>query len=210
MILLLILAPVRVYREALADHLRRSSIDVVATAETPEEATRQADELGADALLVDASTPEALSTVQEVARSRDDLQLIAFGAPEREAEVLACAEAGIRAFVPAHADSDDLVAAVEAAVRGETVCSPRIASILLRRVAAMARPPAQAARELPLTAREHEIVALIDRGLSNKEIAAALCIEISTVKNHVHNILEKLGVRRRSEAAARVRVHAGI
>ena len=56
-----------------------------------------------------------------------------------------------------------------------------------------------------LTAREREIVALIDEGLSNKEIAHDLSIEVTTVKNHVHNILEKLNVRRRADAAALMR-----
>jgi two-component system, NarL family, nitrate/nitrite response regulator NarL len=58
----------------------------------------------------------------------------------------------------------------------------------------------------PLTARESEIVRLIDEGLSNKEIAIRLGIEVATVKNHVHNLLEKLRVHRRAEAAAQLRV----
>ena len=56
-----------------------------------------------------------------------------------------------------------------------------------------------------LTAREREVLELLDRGLSNKEIARELCIQVSTVKNHVHHILEKLGVGRRSAAVARAR-----
>jgi DNA-binding NarL/FixJ family response regulator len=100
---------------------------------------------------------------------------------------------------------DDIVAATTAVVRGETACSPRVAATLLRRVAdrARERPYSEFA---PLTSRERQVVALIDEGLSNKEIAARLCIELSTVKNHVHNLLEKLGARGRAEAAARVRV----
>ena len=80
-----------------------------------------------------------------------------------------------------------------------------MAASLLRRVAALA---AVHGGELPrgrLTSREREIVRLIDQGLSNKEIARDLGIEVATVKNHVHNILEKLQVHRRGEAAARVR-----
>jgi DNA-binding NarL/FixJ family response regulator len=79
-----------------------------------------------------------------------------------------------------------------------------VTAALLRRVADDAR-----ARRLsafaPLTTRERQVVALIDEGLSNKEIAARLCIELSTVKNHVHNLIEKLGARGRTEAAARMR-----
>jgi DNA-binding NarL/FixJ family response regulator len=58
-----------------------------------------------------------------------------------------------------------------------------------------------------LTSRELQVIRLIDQGLSNKEIASRLSIEVTTVKHHVHNILEKLSVHRRGEAAARVRAH---
>ena len=92
-------------------------------------------------------------------------------------------------------------------MRGEAACSPRVAAALLRRVADRgARARRLDGEFAPLTSRERQIVALIDEGLSNKEIAARLCIELSTVKNHVHNLLEKLGARGRGEAAARVRM----
>jgi DNA-binding NarL/FixJ family response regulator len=75
---------------------------------------------------------------------------------------------------------------------------------LLRRVATLADGH-DGARGAGLTAREHEIMELVEQGLSNKEIASALRIELPTVKNHVHNILEKLRVTRRGEAAAKLR-----
>jgi DNA-binding NarL/FixJ family response regulator len=99
----------------------------------------------------------------------------------------------------------DLVDAVERAARGELQCSPQVAGTLIRRLAWRAAAGATLIPS-PLTARESEIVRLIDEGLSNKEIAVRLGIEVATVKNHVHNLLEKLRVRRRSEAAARLRV----
>src|SRR5881296_1366294 len=89
--------------------------------------------------------------------------------------------------------------------RGVAICSPRVAACLLRRVAALAAGHGGDLPRAQLTNREREIVRLIDNGLSNKEIARALGIEVATVKNHVHNILEKLQVHRRGEAAARVR-----
>jgi len=85
------------------------------------------------------------------------------------------------------------------------VCSPRVAGALLRRIAALATDGRSDRVPAHLTNREREIMGLIDEGLSNKEIAKRLRIEVATVKNHVHNILEKLQVHRRGEAAARVR-----
>jgi DNA-binding NarL/FixJ family response regulator len=95
-----------------------------------------------------------------------------------------------------------------------------MAASLFQRIATLALERSPQSIESRLTARELEILDLIDQGLSNKEIARRLTIELSTVKNHVHNILEKLNVSRRSEAAARARaereppvareIHAGI
>jgi len=119
--------------------------------------------------------------------------------------VIACAEAGVSGYVTREASLDELTGVVESVARGESPCSPRISALLLRRVAETAgrRTETDAARRL--TRREAEIVGLIDEGLSNKQIAGRLSIELATVKNHVHSILEKLQVERRAEAAARVR-----
>jgi DNA-binding NarL/FixJ family response regulator len=75
----------------------------------------------------------------------------------------------------------------------------------MRRLASLAHGAGDGDPTEPLTSREREILDLIDEGLSNKQIAQQLRIELSTVKNHVHNILGKLGVQRRGEAAALVR-----
>jgi DNA-binding NarL/FixJ family response regulator len=86
---------------------------------------------------------------------------------------------------------------------GEAFCSPRIAGLLFSRLAERARERER--RQQPgmmhLTRREIEVVALIEKGLSNKEIAVHMRIELQTVKNHVHNILEKLQLGSRREAA---------
>jgi DNA-binding NarL/FixJ family response regulator len=81
-----------------------------------------------------------------------------------------------------------------------------VATTLLRRIAAPAPRPAPRLETTALTAREQQIVELIAEGLSNKEIGRRLYIEVATVKNHVHNILEKLQVSRRGEAVARLRL----
>jgi DNA-binding NarL/FixJ family response regulator len=94
---------------------------------------------------------------------------------------------------------------VHAVARGEALCSPRVAGLLFRRVTALACERAPQADLSLLTQRERETLSLIEHGLSNKEIARRLAIRLTTVKNHVHHILEKLGVSRRGAAAAVIR-----
>ena len=89
---------------------------------------------------------------------------------------------------------------------GETLYSPRVAEVLIRRLADMANRPPLGKRPLVLTSREHQVLALVGEGRTNKDIAEALSIEVYTVKNHVHSVLAKLGVRRRGEAAAAIRI----
>lgn len=204
MIFVFIVGSVRVYREGLARTFAGlPQIRVIGEAPTPRDAITAVRDLAPDVVLVDLSAPasiDAARTLAEVTSSR----LVAIGAPQDDRTVMACAEAGVVGFVGSEGGADEVVAATEAAARGEAVCPPRVTAALLRRVADDAR-----ARRLsafaPLTARERQVVALIDEGLSNKEIAARLCIELSTVKNHVHNLIDKLGARGRTDAAARVR-----
>jgi DNA-binding NarL/FixJ family response regulator len=206
MILVYIVAAVRVYREGLARALDgRTELRVLGSAATAEDALGQIQSLGPDVVLVDASTPGGVAVARGLASTTAATKLVALAAPEDDRTIIACAEAGVSAFVAAEGTFDDVVATTKAVVHGETMCSPRVAAALLRRVAdgGRERPLSEFA---PLTSRERQVVALIDEGLSNKEIAARLCIELSTVKNHVHNLLDKLGARGRAEAAARVRV----
>src|SRR5262249_35072326 len=138
----------------------------------------------------------------EIHASANAARIVALAAPEAESEVLACAEAGVSSFVPRDASLDELVNAVECVARGGAVCSPRTTAILLHRIATMTRGLDSTRGLERLTAREQEIMCLLASGRSNKEIARELGIETTTTKNHVHNILEKLKVRRRGEAAA--------
>ena len=89
--------------------------------------------------------------------------------------------------------------------RGEVVCPAGVAAVLARRVAALASQRREPAGDARLTLREREILRLIDDGLSNKEIAQRLSLQTKTVKNHVSNILAKLGVANRAAAAAALR-----
>jgi DNA-binding NarL/FixJ family response regulator len=199
---ILVVASVRLYREGLAQVLdRRDGLRIVGTAADRREAVERTRELRPRIILLDMSTPDGQSIPREAASLVPGLRVVALGVTEVESDVLACAEAGVAGYVPRDASLDDLVAALRTAARGEVPCSPLLVGSLWRRVSALAANQISGSPPGGLTRREREIVRLIDRDLSNKEIAHELGIEVATVKNHVHNVLEKLGVHRRVEAA---------
>jgi len=201
-----IVADIRLYREGLARILERQpNISVVATAATSDGSLAAVLELGPDVILIDKAMPDSLEAIRRVAVAAPGAKVVSLSVREDDRDVLASAEAGAIAYVPREASLEDLVAVIECAVRGEAVCSRRVAGALLRRIAALATDGRSDRVPARLTNREREIMGLIDEGLSNKEIAKRLRIEVATAKNHVHNILEKLQVHRRGEAAARVR-----
>jgi DNA-binding NarL/FixJ family response regulator len=204
MIRIVIACDIRLYREGLSLHLaRQDQLDVVGTAATRDETHRLARELRPDVLLLDMAMPGSLELVHEVHDIAPETRVLALTIPEADGAVIACAEAGVAGFVTREATIADLIEAIRSAARGEATMSPRAAAALLRRVGALAADrPASAPPRGELTAREREIVELVALGLSNKAIAARLHVEVATVKNHVHNILDKLQVRRRGEIAA--------
>jgi two-component system, NarL family, nitrate/nitrite response regulator NarL len=203
MIRVLVVSAIRLYREGLAASLARDGrFDVAGTAADADECLDAVRALGPDVVLLDLTIADALAAVRAVAGS--DTRLIALGVREVEADVVDAAEAGVSGYVGRDASLQELVDAVVCTARGESPCPPQITALLIGRIASAARGPAPDLAS-KLTPREAEIVGLIDEGLSNKQIAGRLSIEPTTVKNHVHNILEKLDVTRRGEAAAALR-----
>lgn len=116
--------------------------------------------------------------------------------------VIRCAEAGAAGYHTRAQSFEELLEVMGNVAAGEPACSARVSAILLRRLAALGAQRPHDIQELPLTAREVQIFGLLKLGLSNREIAEQLCIAVHTVKNHVHSLLTKLGVRTRTEAAA--------
>jgi DNA-binding NarL/FixJ family response regulator len=202
----LVASDIRLYREGLAEGLRSSGrVELVGTAADPAASIAAAGDLAPDVVLVDLAMTGWEETVRELVATGDEIRVVVLGVREVEDEVLACAEAGVSGYVTREASLDELVDVVESVGRGESLCSPRISALLLRRVTELSGSRRQPDLADRLTPRETQIVELIDEGLSNKQIAGRLSIELATVKNHVHSILEKLQVERRGEAAAQVR-----
>jgi two-component system nitrate/nitrite response regulator NarL len=201
-----IVAASRLYRDGLAGLLAgEPNIDVVATAPDAETGVVRSREARADVVLFELAMARSTEAVRGLTETVPGIRVVALTVPETEQTVIACAEAGVVGFVTREGTIEDVVAAIKSAARGDAICPPRMAAILLGRVRAVAPAPRSVDAERMLTSREQQIVVLIEQGLSNKQIAGRLFIEVTTVKNHVHNILEKLQVQRRGEAAAYMR-----
>lgn len=201
-ITVLIVIEVCLYREGLARVLAHSpSVVVVASTASVEAAVAAVGESRPRVILLDPQMDGARALVRRVGEMAPQTRIVALGVREVEQDVLPCAEAGMAGYVPRDGSLADLVAAIESAAQGELRCSPRIAASLFQRVARLSGETRRSTAGL--TRREEEIARLIDQGLSNKQIARRLQIEVSTVKNHVHSVLKKLQATRRTLVAAR-------
>lgn len=198
---------VRLYRDGLEMALRHSDgVYIVGTAANPAgfDVVEPTDRSGI-VLLLDVSAGDGPVTLSALTTSSPGLQVVALGLSGVTDEILRCAEAGAAGYVTRDASVAELICTITSVARGELVCPPQVAAALFGRVASLAAERRTYPGTDVLSRREIEIVILIERGLSNKQIAARLFITVATVKNHVHSILEKLGVRGREEAAAWVR-----
>jgi len=145
---------------------------------------------------------DGIGVTQGLRQEAPEVKVIILGMVDSTDEIMACIEAGAAGYALKETSFDHLVATIRSAHRGESLCSPRMAASLFSRIAELAGerilsiPP----DSVQLTARELEIVNTIAEGLSNKEIAQQLFIETQTVKNHIHNILDKLQLHTRLEA----------
>jgi DNA-binding NarL/FixJ family response regulator len=201
------------YRDGVERTLGETQdVTVVATAAGVQQALELVCLLEPEIVLLDMGMPHAIDVARQIAQSTQRSRIVALAIREEDSEVIACAEAGVAGYVPRNGTGRDAIDVICAVARGEARCSPRIVGSLLRRIAALAaerQANGHAGAPPGLTAREAEILALLQQGLSNKMIARRLGIELATVKNHVHSIFGKLGLRRRAEAAVLVRALDG-
>src|ERR1700704_4049074 len=200
----LVVSNVRVVREGLNSVLaRRGAVEVVSTVDMLH-ARDQSTELHPDVVLFDAARQDSVEFVKDLVASAPHSKFVAFGVKETDEEILALAAAGTAGYVRENAESSDVVRVLEQVMGDELPCSPRAAASLYRRVAVLSQGCNDPCT-MPLSRRELQIAQLIDCGLTNKQIGRELGIEAATVKNHVHNLCEKLKVHRRGEAVARIR-----
>lgn len=193
--------------------LYREGLAAIIPSESAVADVRAAHDLGSLHASIGSCTPDVIllnlasigsRTLLSTARTiSPESRLIVIGVSEDDEEqIVACAEAGVAGYHLRTESLHDLLQLIQAVAMGETKCSPRVTAVLLRRLSALAARHRPASTVLTLTAREDQILRLLHVGLSNRQIATRLCIEVHTVKNHVHSVLVKLGVRTRAEAAA--------
>lgn len=188
----LLVSDVRVVREGVRSILvRQWGLHVISTADTAH-VRDQIARLRPDAILFDAAREGSVGHLRAIVDCAPSSKVVAFGVRETDPDLMALAAAGTAGYVSDCAAGADLVRALERVMCDEPPGSPP-------------PTPGTCATPVGLSQRELQIVQLINRGLSNKAIGRELGIKPATVKNHVHNVCEKLRVHRRGEAAARYR-----
>jgi len=201
-----LLADVRFYREGLVRALEGcSQLEIVGSAPVNAAGLDLLRLKTPEIVLLEVAATRMTAIVQSILSAIPRGKVVALAIADEELDAVACAEAGAAGYVSSEASVDDLVATIVRVARGEFPCSPRVASLLARRISSLSAQGTLSEVRSTLTAREWQIVRLLDDGLSNKEIAQHLGIVVSTVKNHVHHILNKTRVSRRAQAAARLR-----
>lgn len=183
-------------------------INIVGCVISMQEALNIVREKEVDVALVSTRLPDlgALKLTNAITELKPSTKVLALGLTEEKQHVLRYVEAGATGYVLKDASLEDLIETVRAVQDGKVFVSPQIAAAIMERLSGLARIFSDVENNITnatdLTARELEVLKLISEGRTNQQIAEELVIEIGTVKNHVHNILDKLNVSSRREAAA--------
>lgn len=201
----LLISRVRLYRDAIIALLKRHpGIHATGSADLGSDRPIQLEAPLPDIILLDMGSPGAAAFAASMVKKRPRTKILGFGVDDVAQEVVVCAQAGLRGYVPARASILDLANAIRRTASGDTVCSAETAGLLFRYLGGATRDDSFAAVDAALTPRQQQILRLINQGLSNKEIAQRLALGPSTVKNHVHALLGRLHVGHRGQAAARL------
>ncbi len=177
------------------------TIQVVGEAKDGQEAVRQAKSLQPDIILMDLVMPQGdgIEAIAEIKHDYPQIKIIALTTFEDNVRINGAMEAGVDGYLLKDADGEVLLQAIQAAYRGDMPLHPRVARHLFRGMTSHCDTNG----DEYLTEREKEVLRLMTRGLSNKDIGQALNLSEGTVKIHVSSILGKLSVSSRTEAAVR-------
>jgi NarL family two-component system response regulator LiaR len=171
-------------------------LNVIGEAVNGSQAVEMAKQLKPDVVLMDLMMPvmDGVTATQEIRRKLPDVEVIALTSVLEDASVVGAVRAGAIGYLLKDTQADELCRAIKAAAAGQVQLSPQAAARLVREVRAPESPET-------LTERETDVLRLLATGKANKEIALALHVSETTVKTHVSNILMKLGVSSRTQAA---------
>jgi DNA-binding NarL/FixJ family response regulator len=179
------------------------SIDVAGEASTGREAIERTSRLDPDVVLMDVRMPDldGIEATRRLTQAAARARVLILTTFEQDDYIFGALQAGASGFLLKRTRPEDLIAAVHTIAAGDSLLSPSVTRRVIERMAQQPTPNfADQARIDALTPREREVLELIARGMSNREIAAALVVEESTVRTHVKRILMKLDLRDRVQA----------
>jgi DNA-binding NarL/FixJ family response regulator len=199
----------RLLRETLV-RLFRKRPDLLVVGQSSEQGlpTAEVGNSECDLLIVAPFHPNQVPMLALLAGMQDlGIKTVLIGMDADEEQFLASVRAGALGYLLKDASAADVVAAVRAVYRGEAVCPSKFCATLFRVVAQMAKdPPSLVSTPRPeLTLRQQQLLALVAKGLTNKEIASRLNLSEFTVRNHIHRILKQVDAENRSQAVETIR-----
>jgi len=189
------------FREGVAKLLARTpGVEIVADGSTAVDALNIAKQLAPDVLLLDLKLPDdGVGAASTIAREHPSVRIVILTASDCDSDVAAMLQLGVHGYLLKGCTGQEIVRAVQRVYAGEFYVTPSLAARLLTEMSTPATKAADGSEEL--SSREEIILAQVSRGLTNKEIARALNLREKTVKHYMTNIMQKLGVRNRLEAA---------
>lgn len=191
-----------VVRQATAEVIdHQPDMQVVGQAGTGREAVELARVLHPDVVVMDIAMPhlDGLEATRRIKGQHAECQILVLTAREEEHYVIEMLQAGAVGYLPKTVDLDGLLDGIRAVARGEAVFPPGVASVLMRHMAGGRAPE----RVSPLTERERQVLTMVARGLTNRDIARRLAISVRTVETHLTHVFDKLDACSRTEAAVR-------
>ena len=200
-ILVFLIAQNRLVREALSRIFsKRSELKQVGCSDFSADSLRQVVDAAPDVLIMDCSVNTVVQNefLRELQMNLPTVRIMMIGAESDGQELLRSIRFGVMGYLTKDASALEIVTSLEVVARGGAICSPQLCAFLFRHAAQHDQMPSFYLRsKLGLTNREQQIVVLISQGLTNKEIANRLNLAEQTVRNHVHRMLRKVGVRHR-------------